>query len=88
MYSRFYLTIYGGMIAGILNITGLLGFLFFIVYSLIIGLVFYIVVSLNHGNKTYFISNTALITQNITSGFMTYLIFWVMFYNFVHIYAY
>ena len=82
------MTIFGGMIAGILNITGIFGFLFFFIYSILIGIILYIIVNSISNGKTFFYSNSSLITQNLTTNFMTYLIFWVMFYNFVHIYAY
>jgi hypothetical protein len=79
---RFFTSIHLGIISGILNFTGFLGFMLYIIGYLLIGLILNCLIS---KNKTYF-REVSLISHGLFEHIMTYLIFWVMIYNFIHIY--
>ncbi len=83
---RFYTTVFLGILAGILNLTGVNGFAFYFIGFLTIGVILYIVKLNSFSKETFFFSNSSVIYQSIGGNAMIFLIFWVMFYNFVHIY--
>lgn len=83
LYSKFYCTMLAGIVAGILNLTGIYGFLFYFIQFFIIG----VIILLNNVSKSNcFTDLSSLIHFGLVSNLMIYVIFWIMFYNFVHIY--
>ena len=83
---RFYTTVFLGVLAGILNLTGVSGFAFYFIGFLIIGIMLYVIKFNSLSKGTFFFSNSSVIYYSIGGNAMIFLIFWVMFYNFVHIY--
>lgn len=86
LVSRFYTTVLAGVIAGITNLTGLNGFVFYFIYFIIVGLIIHTSHSVASEKGTHFLSNSTYILNGCMGNIMVYLIFWVMFYNFVHIF--
>ncbi|XP_078443276.1 rab5-interacting family protein [Wolffia australiana] len=83
-YSRTFLSIIGGVVAGIWGFTGLAGLIF---YILIMG-----VTSLGLAAKAkfsvqaYFDSWNRIILDGFLSGLMSYVLFWTFAYDIVHIF--
>jgi len=73
-----------GSAAGILGLTGLYGFLFYFVCSLLLSTV--ILVYLGTDSKKYFLSKQTIITGTLWSGIQTYLLFWTFLFGMVHVY--
>jgi len=79
---RFFTSIHLGIISGILNFTGFIGFMLYIIGYFVIG---FVLSTLLPNNKTCF-KGISIISHGLLEHIMTYLIFWVMIYNFIHIY--
>lgn len=73
-----------GSAAGIIGLTGLNGFIFYFMCSLILSII--ILLHLNQNVKSYFTSEQSIITANLWSGIQTYLLFWTFLYGMVHVY--
>lgn len=73
-----------GCTAGILGLTGLLGFVFY----LIALLGFYLLLNVKTGKNSekYFISRTSLLTNGFLGGLCTYTLFWTFLYGMIHVY--
>ncbi|CAF0709340.1 unnamed protein product [Brachionus calyciflorus] len=73
-----------GCTAGILGLTGLYGFLFYFVVSIMTSL--FMAIYLGNNTSKYFLSTQTLFTSTIWSGLQTYLLFWTFLYGMVHVY--
>ncbi|KAG8370556.1 hypothetical protein BUALT_Bualt14G0129400 [Buddleja alternifolia] len=83
-YSRTFMSIIGGVIAGILGFTSLTGFIF---YFLVMA-----ITSAGLGAKTgfsvhsYFDSWNRIILDGLLSGLLSFVLFWTFAYDIVHIF--
>ena len=73
-----------GCTAGILGLTGLYGFLFYFICSLILSIA--ILIHLGKNAQKYFLSKQTIFTNTLWSGIQTYLLFWTFLYGMVHVY--
>ncbi|OMO58505.1 Transmembrane protein 93 [Corchorus olitorius] len=73
-YSRTFMSIIGGVIAGILGFTGLMGFIFYFLVMAVtsIGLIAKAKFSVN----SYFDSWNRVLLDGITGGLMSFVLFW------------
>ncbi|CAL0300980.1 unnamed protein product [Lupinus luteus] len=83
-YSRTFLSIIGGVVAGILGFTGLKGFVFYILLMAVtsIGLLAKAKFSIH----TYFDSWNRVLLDGFLSGLMSFVLFWTFAYDIVHIF--
>ena len=82
--ARFFTAVFAGMVAGILDFTGFIGLGFYFANFLVVSVFLFLHIKKQKGNFS-----TSLLSLLFTGLFrhgMTYTIFWVMFYNLVHIY--
>ena len=85
MSLRFFSTIFAGMASGILGFTGFFGLGFYLINFLIVTILLFIHIKNQKGN--FSTSLTSLLFEGLFNHGMTYMIFWVMFYNLVYIYS-
>lgn len=72
------------VLAGILGLTGILGFVF---YGLsVLGLWVMILAKSGANWQKYFISRQSLLTTGFLAGMCTYVLFWTFLYGMVHVY--
>eukprot|EP00850_Spirogloea_muscicola_P015410 SM000117S25530 [mRNA] locus=s117:432074:433584:+ [translate_table: standard] len=83
-YSRTFLSIFGGVAAGILGLTGLAGFFFYILVMLLSSVAVLLKARLDVG--AYFPSWQQLVLDGIGQGMMSYVLFWTLAYDIVHIF--
>mmetsp|Transcript_17365 Transcript_17365/g.20847 ORF Transcript_17365/g.20847 Transcript_17365/m.20847 type:complete len:123 (-) Transcript_17365:345-713(-) len=83
-YCRICFSIIAGVVAGILGLTNLPGFLCYFVFMGLMSLG--LLLKTGFSVKTYFFSWNTIGTDNIMAGAMTFVLFWVLFYDIVHIY--
>lgn len=83
-YCRTSAAAVAGATAGILGLTGLQGFAFFILYSIIVSVMFTVKAGTNW-NK-YFLSRRSLWFDGILGGLFTYVLLWTFLYGMVHVY--
>ncbi|XP_071722170.1 uncharacterized protein [Rutidosis leptorrhynchoides] len=83
-YSRTFLSIIGGAIAGILGFTGLTGFVFYFLIMAItsVGLMAKAKFSIH----SYFDSSNRVIFDGFLGGLMSFVLFWTFAYDIVHIF--
>ncbi|KAL6990124.1 hypothetical protein U1Q18_052599 [Sarracenia purpurea var. burkii] len=83
-YSRTFMSIIGGVIAGILGFTGLTGFIFYFLVMAItsVGLISKAGFSIH----SYFDSWNQIIFDGILGGLMSFVLFWTFAYDIVHIF--
>ncbi|KAK9089993.1 hypothetical protein Sjap_023170 [Stephania japonica] len=83
-YSRTFLSIISGVIAGILGLTGLTGFIFYFLVMAItsVGLI----AKANFSIHAYFTSWNQIIVDGFLSGLMSFVLFWTFAYDIVHIF--
>ncbi|KAH7435705.1 hypothetical protein KP509_06G076100 [Ceratopteris richardii] len=83
-YSRTFLSIVGGIVAGILGLTGVSGFLFYFVIMMATSAA----VALKAGFKIgmYFDSLNRVTLDGLTAGLMSFVLFWTLAYDIVHIF--
>lgn len=77
-------TALAGCTAGILGLTGLLGFVFYLVSLL--GFFGLLIVKTGTSHQKYFISRKSLLTNGFLGGLSTYTLFWTFIYGMVHVY--
>ncbi len=85
MSLRFFSTIFAGMVAGILGLTGFSGLGFYLINFFIVTILLFLHIKKQKGN--FCTSLLSLLFQGLFNHGMTYTIFWVMFYNLVYIYT-
>ena len=83
-YCRTSGAVISGIAAGVLGLTGLYGFGFFILFSLLLSLN----LSLKAGSEwnKYFISRRQLWLDGVIGGLFTYILVWTFLYGMVHVY--
>eukprot|EP00826_Nyctotherus_ovalis_P014618 TRINITY_DN14089_c0_g1_i7.p2 TRINITY_DN14089_c0_g1~~TRINITY_DN14089_c0_g1_i7.p2 ORF type:complete len:116 (+),score=35.39 TRINITY_DN14089_c0_g1_i7:87-434(+) len=85
LHNCFVLTaICGGMVAGILGLTGLEGLYFYLV-MFVLGMLA-VLVRLKFSPSPYFRSFGQTVVGELTAHILSYLLFWVIFHNLVNIY--
>ncbi|XVE65480.1 hypothetical protein DITRI_Ditri08aG0003300 [Diplodiscus trichospermus] len=83
-YSRTFMSIIGGVIAGILGFTGLMGFIFyFLVMAITSG---GLIAKAKFSVHSYFDSWNRIILDGIMGGLMSFVLFWTFAYDIVHIF--
>mmetsp|Transcript_7220 Transcript_7220/g.12189 ORF Transcript_7220/g.12189 Transcript_7220/m.12189 type:complete len:111 (+) Transcript_7220:93-425(+) len=83
-YCRVFVAIISGCAAGILGVTGLVGFLFFLLSTFVLSAGLYS--AMGSDPKPFFKSSTDVWTAGINEAMMSYILFWTLFYDIVHIY--
>ncbi|XP_057959316.1 uncharacterized protein LOC131151849 isoform X1 [Malania oleifera] len=83
-YSRTFLSIIGGVMAGILGFTGLTGFVFYFLIMAItsVGLT----AKARFSIDSYFDCWNRIILDGFLSGLMSFVLFWTFAYDIVHIF--
>ena len=69
---------------GLLGLTGLYGFIFFLVSVVILWALLLIKAGTNW--QKYFVSRKTLLTSGLFSGLFTYILLWTFLYGMVHVY--
>ncbi|BBN19306.1 ER membrane protein complex subunit 6 [Marchantia polymorpha subsp. ruderalis] len=83
-YSRTFLSIVGGVVAGVLGLSAISGFLcYFIIMLLVSG---GIAAKTKFDIFSYFDSWQRITVDGITAGFMSFVLFWTFAYDIVHIF--
>ncbi|CAA7407586.1 unnamed protein product [Spirodela intermedia] len=83
-YSRTFLSIIGGVIAGIWGFTGLTGFIF---YVLIMGITSLgLAAKAKFSAQTYFDNWNRILLDGFFGGLMSFVLFWTFAYDIVHIF--
>ncbi|CAH9104277.1 unnamed protein product [Cuscuta europaea] len=83
-YSRTFMAIIGGVIAGILGLTSLMGFIF---YFLIMGIVSVgLIAKAKFSVFAYFDSWNRIILDGFLGGLLSFVLFWTLAYDIVHIF--
>ena len=74
----------GGCTAGVLGMTGLLGFFFFA----FLYVFFFVLMLWKTGNQlsSYFAQWSFVVTGSFSNNLLTYILFWTFFYGIVHVY--
>ena len=83
-YCRTSLSIIAGCTAGILGLTGLSGFGFYIVASLLMTIA--LVFKAGKNWEKYFTSRTSLWWDGVLGGIFSYILFWTFLYGVVHVF--
>ncbi|KAK8950144.1 hypothetical protein KSP40_PGU017993 [Platanthera guangdongensis] len=83
-YSRTFLSIMGGVIAGIWGFTGLTGFVFYLLIMGVTSLGLLFKAKFSVGN--YFDSWSRIILDGFFGGLMSFVLFWTFAYDIVHIF--
>ncbi|PHT33163.1 hypothetical protein CQW23_29500 [Capsicum baccatum] len=83
-YSRTFLSIIGGAIAGILGLTGLTGFIFYFVVMAITSVA--IAAKARFSIHSYFDSWNRIIFDGFLGELMSFVLFWTFAYDIVHIF--
>ena len=83
-YCRTSGAVIAGSAAGIMGLTGVYGFLFFIVFSVCLSMV----LSMKAGREwnKYFTTKRQLWFDGIMGGLFTYILVWTFLYGMVHVY--
>ena len=76
-------TIFIGMAAGILNIGGLGGMLFYFAVDLIVGVL--LLAYFGFKAEPYFPSLTMILLNGLGQNIMTFMVIWVLFHNLVYV---
>lgn len=83
-FSRVFTSIAAGCAAGVLGFTGLYGVVFFLVSVAASSALLWAKTS---GDvETFFPNTAALVTTSLFPGVMTFVLFWTLLYNMVHVY--
>lgn len=83
-YSRTFLSIVGGVVAGIWGFTGLIGFVFYLLIMAFTSLGLLAKARFSVGN--YFDSWNRITLDGFFGGLMSYVLFWTFAYDIVHIF--
>ncbi|GFQ71502.1 ER membrane protein complex subunit 6 [Trichonephila clavipes] len=83
-YCRTSMAALSGSTAGVLGLTGLYGFGFY-VFTAVVLWVFLLGKAGSHWEK-YFRSRTQLLTSGFFGGLITYILFWTFLFGMVHVY--
>merc|ERR1712001_665287 len=83
-FSRTALSVLAGVVAGILGLTSLYGFLLYFVVSGVLGL--YYMLSEATSPAVHFLSKQQLVTGFVFENVFTYILVWTLMYGCVHVY--
>ncbi|CAN4104663.1 unnamed protein product [Withania somnifera] len=83
-YSRTFLSIIGGAVAGILGFTSLTGFIFYFLVMAITSVA--LVAKARFSIHSYFDSWNRIIFDGFLGGLMSFVLFWTFAYDIVHIF--
>ena len=83
-FSRTALSVLAGVVAGILGLTSLYGFLLYFVVSGVLGL--YYMLSEATSSAVHFLSKQQLVTGFVFENVFTYILVWTLMYGCVHVY--
>ncbi|KAJ7955268.1 ER membrane protein complex subunit 6 [Quillaja saponaria] len=83
-YSRTFLSIIGGVVAGILGFTSLTGFIFYFLLMAITSLG--LVAKAGFSVHSYFDSWNRVVLDGFLGGLMSFVLFWTFAYDIVHIF--
>lgn len=83
-YCRTSVSALSGATAGILGLTGLHGFIFYFLASVLLSLL--LVLKAGRRWNKYFKSRRPLFTGGLIGGLFTYVLFWTFLYGMVHVY--
>ncbi|KAL7287412.1 ER membrane protein complex subunit 6 [Trichogramma pretiosum] len=83
-YCRISMAALSGGTAGVLGLTGLYGFGFYVLAT--ISLWMMILIKAGGEWNKYFVSRRSLLTSGFFSGLFTYVLFWTFLYGMVHVY--
>ena len=73
-----------GVTAGVLGLTGLYGFGFYILFSVVLSLLLVFKAGTNWSN--HFLSRRAVWFDGILGGLLTYVLLWTFLYGMIHVY--
>mmetsp|Transcript_40906 Transcript_40906/g.108115 ORF Transcript_40906/g.108115 Transcript_40906/m.108115 type:complete len:142 (+) Transcript_40906:2-427(+) len=83
-FCRVFVAIISGMASGILGLTGLVGFIAFFATTLLLSVGLYL--SVGCDPHPYFKKPNDIWFEGISQAAMSYILFWTLFYDIVHIY--
>ena len=83
-YCRTSLAVIAGATAGILGLTGLYGFVLYLVFSLLMS--FMLVAKAGTKWNSYFYSRRALWIDGVFGGLFAYILLWTFTYGMVHVF--
>ncbi|CAI9118931.1 OLC1v1020563C1 [Oldenlandia corymbosa var. corymbosa] len=83
-YCRTFMSIIGGVIAGILGFTGLMGFIFYFVVMALTSIG--IAAKAGFSVHSYFDSWNRIVLDGFLGGLMSFVLFWTFAYDIVHIF--
>lgn len=83
-YCRTSMAALSGSTAGIIGLTGLIGFTFYLLSVFALWMMFLTKAGSNW--KNYFISRRAILTNGFMGGLGTYVLFWTFIYGLCHVY--
>ncbi|VUZ46190.1 unnamed protein product [Hymenolepis diminuta] len=83
-YCRTSLAALAGVTAGILGLTGIIGFIFYFACSMFLSLLFF--QKTGREWKRYFLSKYTVFTSLIFGETLTYILCWTFIYGMVHVY--
>jgi len=83
-FSRTALSVLSGVVSGILGLTSIYGFLFYILTSGLLGL--YYLLSEARSDATHFLNKQQLVTGFVAENLFTYILVWTLVYGCVHVY--
>jgi len=83
-YCKTAMSALSGVTAGLLGLTGTIGFAFYFIAAVTLWLM--VLFRTGSSWRNYFSSREALLTNGIFSGLFTYILFWTFIYGMVHVY--
>lgn len=83
-YCKTFVAALSGSCAGIMGLTGILGFVFYFISALVLWLM--VLGKTGEDWKKYFRQRQILLTNGIFDGLFTYILFWTFLYGMVHVY--
>mmetsp|Transcript_11136 Transcript_11136/g.21026 ORF Transcript_11136/g.21026 Transcript_11136/m.21026 type:complete len:121 (+) Transcript_11136:238-600(+) len=84
-FCRTFMSIIAGVVAGILGLTNIYGFVCYFVMMALVSL--RMLVKTNFQPTSYFMNSSKITYDGVTAEIMTFVLFWTLFYDIVHIYG-
>lgn len=85
-YCKTFVAALSGSTAGIIGLTGILGFAFYFISASALWLMILHKAGFGDNWKKYFRQRQILLTNGIFDGLFTYILFWTFIYGMVHVY--
>lgn len=82
-YCKTFVSALSGSCAGIIGLTGLIGFGFYLIVEFVL---WSMMVYKSGFDDKYFIERQVLLTRGLFDGLFTYVLFWTFLYGMVHVY--